>query len=316
MRKRFDGRTRSKAEVNAMNSVMNEHLASFFSINVRRKDGEWQPMNLLLDTGFNGEVEINADLLAKHDLATKPDHQLLTPDEVLMNSNIWDPKKPYEGTIEWGGRDRTAGIRPALGLGIEGMLGTRLLKWQRLTVDVIEGGAVTIESIPPCPSRSIFPWRSRRTNKPKPLRGDLEEFTIFWGSYLPLTEIQVQDSEGQLNSILVNVDTGNNQELNLPFRKVDSLGLTATGKCRMNTSDGLVEREQGEAEIIWMGKKRRVRCVHWPDDKPPHIGMKLLEGTRLTVDFDLDMPIAEIRGIRRPAPSVRGFLDALGGHFK
>ena len=299
-----------------MNSVVNEHLTSFFPINVRRKDGEWQPMDLLLDTGFDGEIEINAGLLGKYDLATRPDHQMLTPDEVLGNPNIWDPTAPYKGTIEWWGRERTAGIRPAVGIQIEGMLGTELLKWRRLTVDVMEGGAVTIDKMRPRPSSSLFPWRSRRATKPEPFGDDLEEYLRFLGSNLPLTEIQVKDNEGQLKSIPVNVDTGNNQELNLPFRKVDELGLTATGKHRIDTPEGPVERNWGEVEVIWLGKKRQVKCVHWPNDKPPHIGMKLLEGTRLTVDFESPTPIVEIRRIPRPVRSGRGFLDALRGRFK
>ena len=72
--------------------MFDDGLVFFFPINVRNKDGEWQPVNLLLDTGFNGELEINATLLAEHDVATKPDHQLLGPDEVLERSSIWDPK--------------------------------------------------------------------------------------------------------------------------------------------------------------------------------------------------------------------------------
>ena len=48
-----------------MSSVVNEHLVSFFRVNLRRTDGEWQPMNLLLDTGFDGEIELDAALFTK-----------------------------------------------------------------------------------------------------------------------------------------------------------------------------------------------------------------------------------------------------------
>lgn len=291
-----------------MNNVLNGNLVSFFRVNIRNKSAGWQPLNLLLDTGFNGEIELNAGLLAAHDLETRPDHQVLTPAEILANPDLWNPMSPYKGTIEWEGRERIVGIRPSKSLAIHGMLGTELLKWRRLTVDVIEGGAVTIESIPPHPSKSIFSWRSQKAAKREPVWDDLGEYINFLGSSLPLTEIHVQDNKGKLHSILVNVDTGNNQELNLPFRMVDALRLTATEKTRMNSPDGLVPRPQGEAEIIWLGKKLRVKCLHWPDDKPPHIGMKLLKGNRLTVDFDEHMPRAIISRIPRPASSVRRFL--------
>ena len=292
-----------------MDSVFDDHLASFFPINVRKKNGEWQPVDLLLDTGFNGELEINATLLAEYNLATKPDHQLLRPEEILGRSNIWDTKAPYKGTIEWEGREREAGIIPGVGLGIEGMLGTELLKWRRLTANVMEGGAVAVTSIPPRRSSPASRWRSARTTRRRPFLDDLEEYWRWTGGYIPWTEIEIQDSDGRFNPRWVNVDTGNNQELNLPVRMVDRLGLKATGKCRVNTTDGLEEKEQGEVEVIWLGKRHRVRWVHWSDDRPPHIGMKLLKGNTVTVDFDDDMPIADIRPISRPARSVREFLN-------
>ena len=298
-----------------MDSVFDDRLASFFLINVRKKNGEWQPVNLLLDTGFNGELEINATLLAEYDLATRPDHELLGPEEVLERSNIWDPKAPYKGTIEWEGQEHETGIRPGIGLGIEGMLGTELLKWRRLTLDVIEGGAVAVTSIPPRRYHQASWWRSAGTGTRRPFLDDLEEHWRWTGGYIPWTEIRIQDSDGRFNREWVNVDTGNNQELNLPVRMVDRPGLKATGKCRVNTPDGLVELEHGEADVIWMGKRRRVRCVHWPNDRPPHIGMKLLKGNRITVDFDDDMPIADIRPIPRSARSVREFLGFLGNRL-
>ena len=308
-------RPKSTQRVNLMDSVFDDRLASFFLINVRKKNGEWQAVNLLLDTGFNGELEINATLLSEYDLATRPDHELLGPKEVLGRPNFWDPKAPYKGTIEWEGGEHEAGIRPGIGLGIEGMLGTELLKWRRLTIDAIEGGAVAVTSIPPQRSRHAFRWRSSRTSTRGPFLDDLEEYWRWAGGYIPWTEIQIQDSDGRFNCKWVNADTGNNQELNLPVRMVDRLGLKATGRSRINTPDGLVELEQGEVEVIWLGKRHQVRCVHWPNDRPPHIGMKLLKGNRITVDFDDDMPIADIRPIPRPDRSVREFLGSLGDRF-
>ena len=55
-----------------MNSVVNEHIVSFFRVNLRRKDGEWQPMNLLIDTGFDGEIELDAALHTKFNAGLWP----------------------------------------------------------------------------------------------------------------------------------------------------------------------------------------------------------------------------------------------------
>ena len=295
-----------------MDSVFDDLLVSFFTINLRKKDGKWRPVNLLLDTGFNGELQIDATLLTEYDLATRPDHQLLKPKEVLERPNIWDHKAPYKGTMEWEGGEYEVGIRPGIGMEIEGMLGTGLLKWRRLTMDVVEGGAVVVARIPPRRSRHAFRQWPARTSIRRPFSEDLEEYWRWIGGYVPWTQIRIQGGDGQFSSKWVNLDTGNNQELSLPVRMVDKLGIKATGKCWVSTPDGLVERERCEVDVIWMGKKRQVRCVHCPDDNPPHIGMKLLKGKRVTIDFDDSMPIAGIGPLRQPTQAVRKFLRFLG----
>ena len=163
-----------------MDSVFDKNLASFFPIDVRKKDGEWKTMNLLLDTGFDGELEIDTALFAKYDLATRPDHQGLTPDAVLKTPNIWSskrpyedtrgPKRPYEGTIVWDGMKHNVGIRPVEDPRTEGMIGTELLRGRRLTADVMEGGAVNIGKIPRPRFNPLSQWRLRRTTKQIPPR--------------------------------------------------------------------------------------------------------------------------------------------------
>ena len=299
-----------------MNGIVNERLVPTVPLNIKKKDGEWQEISLLLDTGFNGEIVLDPALLDGYNLATRPDHQSRTPEEVLENGDNWNPKAPYKGEIEWGGREKEAGVRLVPEHPLNGMLGTELLKYQRLTVDVLEGRSATIESIPPRSSSAIIRWRSLRSKRQTPFEDDLEEYVKWWGSYLPWTKIQVQDSEGKFRPMWVNVDTGDSGKLSLPAYKVDLLGLKASGKIWIHTTNGREEANQGEIKIIWRGKRRLVKCTHRPNDTPPLIGMKLLKGTRITVDFDVPMPIAEIRRIPGPVRSVRGFMNYLGNFFR
>ena len=299
-----------------MHGVVNEHLLPISPLTIRNKDGEWQDVNLLLDTGFDRELALDAALLSRYNLATHPDHQWLTPEEALKNHDNWGPRAPYTGELEWQGRERAAGIRVVAKHSLNGMLGTKLLMYHRLTVDVLKGGAVTIKSGPSLSSRAVTPWWSPRTQREKPFRGNVEQYLTWSRSYLPWTKLQVQDSGGKFNPIWVNVDTGDSQELSLPLHMVDRLGLKATGNCWIHTTAGLVETKQGGVNVIWQGQKCPVLCTHRPDDKPPLVGMKMLKGTRITVEFDLPVPIVEIRHILRSAPSVRGLLHSLGGHFR
>ena len=299
-----------------MNGTMSEKLSPTIPIKFRKKNGEWQEISLLLDTGFDGEITLDASLLGKYNLETWPDHEWLTPDKVFESDDNWKPRAPYTGKIELEGREREAGIHMVRQHPLNGMFGTQLLKLQRLTVDVVESGAVTVENMPRRSSSNIPSWLSRKTKLEEPFGCDLQDYLEWLSVYVAWTNLKVRDRRGGLNSIWVNIDTGNNQELSLPSRVVDRLELTTTGKRRVNTTDGLVERNLGEAEIIWQGRKRLVECLHIPNDKPPVIGMELLKGNRLTIDFDFPRPIAKIQRKPEQARSVRGFLDSLLNHFR
>ena len=51
-----------------MNGVVNKDLLPIVPIKAKRKDSEWQDLNLLLDTGFNGEIMLDPVLLDEHNL--------------------------------------------------------------------------------------------------------------------------------------------------------------------------------------------------------------------------------------------------------
>ncbi len=297
-----------------MNGIVNEQLLPMVPIKIRKKDGEWQELSLLLDTGFNGEIALDASLLGKYSLATRPDHQLRTPEKVLESDDNWKPNAPYTGKIELNGHEQTAGIQIVRQHPLNGMLGTKLLMQRRITVDIVEDGIVTIENIPPRSSKTIASGYSRIKKLEKALGVDRQNYSEWFSDYLAWTKLKVKNNSGGFNLIPVNIDTGDNTELGLPTQIVEKLGLTASGKCRANTTDGLVERDQGEAEIIWQGKKRQVKCVHLPSDNPPVIGMRLLKGNRITIDY-VHRPAVEIRRIPKPTQSVRGFLDSLRNHL-
>ena len=65
------------------------------SVSFKREDNEWQELNLLLDTGFDGEITLNSSLLTQYDLATQPDHRWLTPEQVMRAKDVMGARAPF-----------------------------------------------------------------------------------------------------------------------------------------------------------------------------------------------------------------------------
>lgn len=186
-------------EVKAMNGIVGKDLVPILPVKIRNKNSEWQEISLLLDTGFDEEIALDAALLDSYNLATQPDHQALTPDEVLNNCDNCGPRAPYTGKVEWQGYPRPVGIRLVAEHPLNGMLGTELLKYHLLTVDAVVGGAVSAERGPPPSYKGRRWWKPNSQERQKAFTHDLHEFLYkefpkLSGSYLPWTKLQVQDS--------------------------------------------------------------------------------------------------------------------------
>lgn len=291
--------------------IVNEDLVPIVPVRIKDKDGEWRDISLLLDTGFNGDIVLEATLLDRYNLATLPDHQFLTPDDILESHSNWRPNAPYTGELHLQGRPRQVGIRPVREHPLNGMLGTEPLKYCYLTLEIVVGGIVIVENGSPPPESAQRHKRQRASATDLEDYLVLEDYLTRYGPNLPWAKLQVYDSKGDPKSIWANVDTGNNQELSLPSDRVSSLGLRATGKGRTHTTDGLAEADKGEAEIFWEGRKRTVEWTGVPGDKPPTIGTRLLKGKRITMYFDFSRPTADIRDIPSPPGSIRRFLNGL-----
>ena len=72
-----------------LNGIVNEHHLPIVPVDIKREDNEWQELSLVLDTGFDGEIVLDAALLDRYSLATQPQRELLIRKETLdwYNSN-------------------------------------------------------------------------------------------------------------------------------------------------------------------------------------------------------------------------------------
>ena len=301
----------------AVIGTVNENLKSTVPVDVMRDDYEWKQFSLLLDTGFNEDIALRPGLLDQYRLGTDPSRKRRTPAHVLENYDFWWQDPPYKVELRWRGRQGRAGLhllkpKPTCP---PGLLGTKQLKHYRVTVDAIEGGIITIDSGLSLCRKGIWGWRPRGRGPQIPCEEFPEDYRKWSNLYLSWTGLKVQDSAGEWHSILANVDTGNFTGLSLPTAWVTKLGLRLPGKVKINTKEGSIVVDKGEVQVIWQGKERPVECIH-QDDYPPIIGMKLLKGYKVTMDFNMPRTAAEIRPLLRPISSLGNFFDSLAHRLR
>ena len=251
---------------------------------------------MLLDTGSETGLLVAMTAIRQHDVETEPRYNL--PDPVYF-SQLGNPsitKLPCKVKLLLEGNQRAVEAQIVNMHEFSGVMGTNLLLNRRITIDVIENGAVEIDWIP-SPTR-LERFRNL-IHRPKQRRFSSDYPTIL--TSLPWAEVTIKDSEGRRHTLWANVDSGNNGELTLPCSEVERFGYRLLERCWVDTMDGIVDASCGEVEMIWQGKSRAVQCIQRSDVDRPIIGMKLLSGNRMTVDFDGLAPIAKIAHIHRSA---------------
>ena len=99
----------------------------------------------------------------------------------------------------------------------------------------------------------------------------------------PWVEILVEDAEGNLQACPAIVDTGFTGWLTLTPRLIRRLGLPELESQIVTLATGSRERTQYyRSRVLWNG--RMIPAAIAKTDHLPLIGMKLLEGNRLTID--------------------------------
>ena len=156
----------------------------------------------------------------------------------------------------------------------------------RVTLDVEEGGDVSIDSIPPPPwyrrlfRKDPFGYQRHDSFQCKNVNcGDVVEH-----SGLAWTDIELMDSRGCWHRFHAYIDTGDNGELGLPSLLIDQLGFERSDTETVSTPFGDVKTCIGQAEARWQGRERLIEFNESGGDDPPKIGTKLLRNHRVTLD--------------------------------
>ena len=106
-------------------------------------DGQFQPIETVLDTGFNYDLTLSMDVIRRLGLISggTRDAFLANGEEVSLNG--------WRGTVLWQGQPRHILVLQADG---EPLLGMGLLLGSRVTMDALPGGDVTIDELLPEPT--------------------------------------------------------------------------------------------------------------------------------------------------------------------
>ncbi len=95
-----------------------------------------QRVAAVLDTGFTGYLALPQSLIGQLGLVSEGEGRITLADGSVQMHDI------YRTTVIWYGQRQTV---PIMGMGDKPLIGMRLLAGSRVTMDVVNGGAVTIE---------------------------------------------------------------------------------------------------------------------------------------------------------------------------
>ena len=117
---------------------VNQRGQARVAVEMRGRSGQFQPVEVILDTGFTGDILLPPDIIQNLEVgkSIEIDARLASGQEILLPS--------WRGTALW--HDKPYAIVIAQSDG-EPLLGMNLLQGSRVTIDVRIDGDVVIEEL-------------------------------------------------------------------------------------------------------------------------------------------------------------------------
>ena len=121
-----------------LTGTVSDDLQAWIPVEVFDSNRQPRPIEVVLDTGFNGQLSLPAATIRRLELPEESSRLAVTAtgDRVSLTS--------YTVTILWDGQPRIVEVVEA---DSEPLLGMELLLDSRVTLDVRDGGPVTIEAL-------------------------------------------------------------------------------------------------------------------------------------------------------------------------
>ena len=113
-------------------------LVPIVAVSVMGKDGVLRRFQAVMDTGFTGTVALPAPDVQRLGLSNPQQEEVRFANGEFGNCDV------YPADVIWDGGEMNVKI---YAMGVEPLVGMALLRGNRVTMDVAEGGAVVIEPL-------------------------------------------------------------------------------------------------------------------------------------------------------------------------
>ena len=122
-----------------LTGTVSDDLQAWVPVEVLDHDGQPRPIEVVLDTGFNGQLSLPAATIRRLELLEESSRFAVTAtgDRVSLPT--------YTATVLWDGQTRIVEVVEA---DSEPLLGMELLLESLVTLEVRYGGPVTIDALP------------------------------------------------------------------------------------------------------------------------------------------------------------------------
>ena len=114
---------------------VNSRREAVVSLVVRGPHGWEQEIEVVVDTGFSGQLTLPSDLIAELRLPLLGQSRVVLGDGSVILCDVFD------GSVLWGGRARQVNVEAA---DTEPLVGMRMLHDHELAIQVFPGGNVSI----------------------------------------------------------------------------------------------------------------------------------------------------------------------------
>ena len=113
-------------------------LEAVVSIAASGPDGRMYPLDAVIDTGFSGYLTL------PYRVIVSLKYNWIRSQSVILGDGSEQPCDVYEAEIVWYGQSRKIEVESA---DVQPLIGMALLEGYDLHIEVVEGGAVTIERL-------------------------------------------------------------------------------------------------------------------------------------------------------------------------
>ena len=121
---------------------------AFVSLSIEDSTGTAQPFLSVLDTGFTGYLVLPPAMIRQLGLTNRGRRRITLGDGSTQMQNS------YTAAVFWHGERHSVRV---FEMGDKPLIGMRLLSGSRVMLDVVDGGAVTIEPLAAGPTPALLP---------------------------------------------------------------------------------------------------------------------------------------------------------------